>query len=85
MSKEMPVILGEQSVSLLINYLDISNLLYNKLIHLQDEGGDDIKIGDIWNRMTESEQSELLLAIRKFTGKSDDDEDSIWGIDDLNS
>lgn len=84
MSKEMPVILGEQSVSLLINYLGISNLLYNKLIRLQDESGDDVKIGDIWNRMTESEQSELLLAIRKFTGKSDD-EDSIWGIDDLNS
>ncbi|MBS7522449.1 hypothetical protein FOT57_05585 [Serratia ureilytica] len=85
MSKKMPVILGEQLVSLLIDYLDITARLQNTLNELQKKQGEDVKIGDIWDRLSDREQCDLLAAIKKFTGKQAGDNDDIWGVDDLNT
>ncbi|MEQ4763067.1 hypothetical protein [Klebsiella aerogenes] len=84
MSKQMPSILGDQPVSLLMDYLDITVRLQNTLNRLQKKQGDDVKIGDVWDRLSVREQCDLLTAIKKFTGKQVDDNDDIWGVDDLN-
>ncbi|EMJ5422094.1 hypothetical protein RFI10_003654 [Klebsiella aerogenes] len=84
MSKQMPSILGDQPVSLLMDYLDITVRLQNTLNGLQKKQGDDVKIGDVWDRLSVREQCDLLTAIKKFTGKQVDDNDDIWGVDDLN-
>lgn len=85
MSKQMPSILGDQPVSLLMDYLDITVRLQNTLNGLQKKQGDDVKIGDVWDRLSVREQCDLLTAIKKFTGKQVVDNDDIWGIDDLNN
>ncbi|HCD9613243.1 hypothetical protein ACU615_21320 [Klebsiella aerogenes] len=85
MSKQMPSILGDQPVSLLMDFLDITVRLQNTLDGLQKKQGDDVKIGDIWDRLSVREQCDLLTAIKKFTGKQIDDNDDIWGVDDLNN
>ncbi|EIW9594141.1 hypothetical protein E5D08_28410 [Klebsiella pneumoniae] len=85
MSKQMPSILGDQPVSLLMDFLDITVRLQNTLDGLQKKQGDDVKIGDIWDRLSDREQCDLLTAIKKFTGKQIDDNDDIWGVDDLNN
>lgn len=77
MSSEIPVFPGEQSMTLLINYMGVSNLLYNKLIYSQNKGSDDVKIGDARNRITESQQDEWLLSIREIIAKSNNNEDFI--------
>lgn len=85
MSKQMPSILGDQPVSLLMDFLDITVRLQNTLDGLPKKQGDDVKIGDIWDRLSVREQCDLLTAIKKFTGKQIDDNDDIWGVDDLNN
>lgn len=85
MIKQMPSILGDQPVSLLMDYLDITVRLQNTLNGLQKKQGDDVKIGDVWNHLSGREQCDLLTAIKKFTGKQVDDNNDIWGVDDLNN
>ncbi|VAM27267.1 Uncharacterised protein [Enterobacter hormaechei] len=73
----MPKMLGEQSVSLLINYLDVTMRLQKKIESFQKEQDHDVRIVDIWDRLNESEKNELLNAIRIFTGKPDSDENEV--------
>lgn len=75
--KPMPKMLGEQSVSLLINYLDVTTRLQKKIESFQNEQDHDVKIVDIWERLNESEKNELLAAIRIFTGQPDSDENEV--------
>ena len=73
----MPKMLGEQSVSLLINYLDVTTRLQKKIESFQNEQDHDVRIVDIWDRLNESEKNELLAAIRIFTGQPDSDENEV--------